>query len=109
MAFSPSELTFGALAFAGRQFPDATPRGMRSYRSHGGTVPILADLNLSSEASSPSSATPCGSGHAERGVDTPAMLHRRVGTFTTGSAPAFDRTLAPCYGSDLLPLRLHLL
>lgn len=33
----------------------------------------------------------------------------RVGTVTTGSAPAFGRALAPCYGSDLLPLRLPLL
>jgi len=51
---------------------------------------------------------PAGSGHAGRGADTPAMLHRRVGTVTTGTAPAFDRTLAPCYGSDLLSLRLRL-
>src|SRR5690606_18598105 len=30
----------------------------------------------------------------------------RVGTLATGSAPAFGRTLAPRYGSDLLTLRL---
>jgi hypothetical protein len=28
--------TLGALAFAGRMLPDATLRGMRSFRSHGG-------------------------------------------------------------------------
>ena len=35
------------------------------------------------------------------------FLFSRVGTFATGTAPAFGWTLAPRYGSDLLPLRLH--
>jgi hypothetical protein len=47
------------------------------------------------------------SGHAGRGADTPATCVARVGTVTTGSAPVFGRALAPCYGSDLLTLRLH--
>ena len=34
------------------------------------------------------------------------FLISRVGTFATGTAPAFGRSLAPRYGSDLLPLRL---
>jgi hypothetical protein len=46
-------------------------------------------------------------GHAGRGADTPATCVVRVGTVTTGTAPAFGRALAPCYGSDLLTLRLH--
>lgn len=46
-------------------------------------------------------------GHAGRGADTPATCVARVGTVTMGSAPAFGRALAPCYGSDLLTLRLH--
>ena len=46
-------------------------------------------------------------GHARRGADTPATCVARVGTVTTGSAPAFGRALALCYGSDLLTLRLH--
>jgi len=51
---------------------------------------------------------PLASGsHAGRGADTPATCVARVGTVTTGSAPAFGRALAPCYGSDLLPLRLR--
>jgi hypothetical protein len=50
---------------------------------------------------------PAGSNHAGRGADTPATCVARVGTVTTGTAPAFGRALAPCYGSDLLPLRLH--
>jgi hypothetical protein len=33
-------------------------------------------------------------------------LNSRVGTVATGTAPAFGRTLAPRYGSDLLTLRL---
>jgi hypothetical protein len=32
----------------------------------------------------------------------------RTGTLTTGTAAAFDCALAPCDGSDLLPLRLRL-
>lgn len=98
----------GALAFAGRVLPDATLRGMRMYRSHGGTVPTVSGWNLSSEASSPGSDTSCRKRHAGRGADTPAISVSRVGTVATGTAPASGRTLAPRYGSDLLPLRLHL-
>jgi hypothetical protein len=51
---------------------------------------------------------PLASGsHARRGADTPATYVARVGTVTMGSAPASGRALAPCYGSDLLTLRLH--
>jgi hypothetical protein len=77
------------------------------FRSHGGTVPTLAGWNLSSEASSPSSAISCRRRLAGRGADTPAILTLRVGTVATGTAPAFGRTLAPRYGSDLLTLRLR--
>jgi hypothetical protein len=51
--------TLGALAFAGRVLPDATLRGMRRSRSHGGTVSAVTSRNLSSEASTPGSATAC--------------------------------------------------
>jgi hypothetical protein len=98
--------TVGRLAFAGRVFPDATLRGMRMSRSHGGTVPIVFDWNLSSEASSPGSDASCRKRLAGRGADTPANPILRVGTVTTGTAPTFGRTLAPRYGSDLLTLRL---
>jgi len=97
----------GALAFAGRVLPDATLRGMRMSRSHGGTVPTLAGWNLSSEASSPSSVASCRRRLAGRGADTPAILSLRVGTVAMGTAPAFGRALAPRYGSDLLTLRLR--
>jgi hypothetical protein len=32
----------GALAFAGRKFPDATLRGKRRFRSHSGTAPAVS-------------------------------------------------------------------
>ena len=51
--------TFGALAFAGCRLPDATPHGMRGYRSHGGIAPVIAGRSLLSEASSPSSTRLC--------------------------------------------------
>ena len=49
--------------------PDATLRGMRRIRSHGGIAPTVAGWSLSSEASSPSSATPCQGRHAGRAKD----------------------------------------
>jgi hypothetical protein len=59
--------------FAGGVLPDATLRGMRMSRSHGGTVLTVADRDLSSEASAPSSDTPCRERRAGRGADTPAI------------------------------------
>ena len=98
--------TLGALAFAGRVLPDATLRGMRMFRSHGGTVPAVSSRDLLSEAFAPGSVAPCREQRARRGVDMPAKsVHIR--TVATRTAPAFDRPLAPCDGSDLLPLRLH--
>ena len=71
--------TVRRLAFAGRVLPDATLRGMRMFRSHGGTVPTVSGWNLSSEVSSPSSVTSCRKRLAGRGADTPAIpnLSRR--------------------------------
>jgi hypothetical protein len=70
----------GALAFAGRVLPDATLRGMRMFRSHGGTVPAVPSPDLSSEAFSPGSAAPCREQRARRGADMPA-------TFNFASSP----------------------
>jgi len=64
--------TLGALAFAGRVLPDATLRGMRMFRSHGGTVPAVTDQDLSSEAFAPGSVAPCRERRARRGADVPA-------------------------------------
>jgi hypothetical protein len=69
----PSGTPLGALAFAGRVLPDATLRGMRMSRSHGGTVPAVAGWDLSSEASSPGSVASCRRRLAGRGTDTPAI------------------------------------
>lgn len=61
--------------------------------------------DLSSEASTPGSATTCR-WHARRtGAGTPAR-NIRSGTLTTGTATADGGALAPCDGSDLLTLRL---
>jgi hypothetical protein len=102
----PIRTRLGALAFAGGVLPDATLRGRRMFRSHGGTVLTVTGRDLSSEASAPGSVAPCRGRRAGRGADTSAIPSSRVGTVATGTAPACDRPLAPCYGSDLLPLRL---
>jgi hypothetical protein len=70
----------GALAFAGGVLPDATLRGTRMSRSHGGTVLTVTGRDLSSEASSPGSDAPCRERRAGRGTDTTA-------TFAFASAP----------------------
>jgi len=106
-ALFPDGTWLGALAFAGLVLPDATLRGMRSSRSHGGIAPAVAGWSLLSEAFSPGSVAPCRGRRAGRGTDTPASVGFRVGTFTTGTAPAFGRPFAPRYGSGLLTLRLH--
>ena len=106
-ALFPGGTHLDALAFAGGVLPDATLRGMRMSRSHGGTVLTVAGWDLSSEASAPGSDTPCREWRAGRGADTPATFISRVGTFIVGTASAFGRSLAPRYGSDLLPLRLR--
>lgn len=103
----PGGTRLGALAVAGGVLPDATLRGTRMFRSHGGTVLTVAGRDLLSEASTPGSDTPCREWRAGRGVDTPAISNSRVVTFTTRTAPAFGRPLASRYGSDLLSLRLH--
>ncbi len=81
---------------------------MRWYRSHSGTVPTLSDRNLSSEASTPGSVTICRWFARRTGAGTPTSICFRTGTLTTGTAAAFGCALAPCDGSDLLPLRLRL-
>jgi hypothetical protein len=78
----------GALAFAGPVLPDATLRGMRSSRSHGGIAPTVAGWSLSSEASSPGSVAPCRERRAGRGADTPASL-----IFTSAPLPRGRRRL----------------
>jgi len=50
---------------------------------------------------------PAGSGSPDVVQTRLQFLIVRVGTVATGTAPAFGRTLAPRYGSDLLTLRLR--
>ena len=83
----PGGTRLDALAFAGVVLPDATLRGMRMFRSHGGTVLTVTGRDLSSEASAPGSDASCRKRSAGRGVDTPATftvsrrhLYRRDGT-----------------------------
>ena len=103
----PDRTRLGALAFAGGVLPDATLRGMRMFRSHGGTVLAVAGRDLLSEASlRPVRTPPAGSG-APDVVRTRLQFLLRVGTVTTGTAPAFGWPLALRYGSDLLALRLR--
>src|SRR5476649_938556 len=75
-ALFPGGTRLDALAFAGDVLPDATLRGMRMFRSHGGTVLAVAGRDLLSEASSPSSVAPCRERRAGRGADTSAILLR---------------------------------
>ena len=70
----PGGTRLDALAFAGGVLPDATLRGMRMFRSHGGTVLTVTGRDLSSEASAPGSDAPCRERLAGRGADTPAIL-----------------------------------
>ena len=73
-ALFPGGTRLDALAFAGGVLPDATLRGMRMFRSHGGTVLTVTGRDLSSEASAPGSDASCRKRRAGRGADTPATF-----------------------------------
>jgi hypothetical protein len=106
-----------------RSLPSRTHWALSLSRAVCSPTPLFAACEGFSLMAGPSRPLPAGiyrvrplrpvrpllasSGHAGRGADTPATCVARVGTVTTGSAPAFGRALAPCYGSDLLTLRLH--
>ena len=98
--------TLGRARFRGRCASRRHSPRHAEFRSHDGTVLTVAGRDLLSEVSSPSSVAPCRERHAGRGADTSAIL-LRVGTVTTGTAPAFGWPLALRDGSDLLTLRLH--
>ena len=102
----PGGTRLDALAFAGGVLPDATLRGMRMSRSHGGTVLAVAGRDLRVRPLSPVRTLPAGSGSPDVVLTRLQRLLSRVGTLTTGTAPACGWPLAPRYGSDLLPLRL---
>ena len=87
--------TLGALAFAGRVLPDATPRGMRRFQSHGGTVPAVASRNLSSEASTPGSATACQQRSRQTGCRHACNLRRSRRHRYHGVGPGFWPGVSP--------------
>ena len=91
----PGGTRLDALAFAGGVLPDATLRGMRMFRSHGGTVLTVTGRDLSSEASAPGSDAPCRERRAGRGADTPATFILRVGTFCRGDGASFWLAVGP--------------
>jgi hypothetical protein len=106
-----------------RSLPGRTHLALSLSRAVCSPTPLLAACEGFSLMAGPSRPLPAGiyrvrplrpvrpplasGSHAGRGADTPATFVARVGTVTTGSAPAYGRALAPCYGSDLLTLRLH--
>ena len=61
-ALFPGGTRLDALAFAGGVLPDATLRGMRMFRSHGGTVSTVTDRNLRVRPLRPVRTLPAGSG-----------------------------------------------
>ena len=73
-ALFPGGTRLDALALAGGVLPDATLRGMRMFRSHGGTVLTVTGRDFLSEASAPGSDAPCRERRAGRGADTPAIF-----------------------------------
>jgi len=105
-ALFPIGTRFGALAFAGGVLPDATLRGMRMSRSHGGTVPAVAGRNLRVRPLRPVRILPAGRFAPDVVLTRLQTKCSRVTTAATGTAPTFGRPFAPRYGSDLLPLRL---
>ena len=105
-ALFPGGTRLDALAFAGGVLPDATLRGMRMFRSHGGTVLTVTGRDLRVRPLRPVRTLPAGSGAPDVVLTRLQFSLSRVDTLATGTAPAFGRPLAPRYGSDLLPLRL---
>jgi len=79
-ALFPIGTRLGALAFAGGVLPDATLRGMRMFRSHGGTVPTVAGRNLRVRPLRPVRTLPAGSG-------APDVVLTRLQFWCFASAP----------------------
>ena len=104
-------------------FPDGTPLGASLSRAVCFPTPLSAACGCLGLMAGPFRPFPVGiyrvrslrpvrslpaGSHSPDVVRTRLQfLFSRVGTLATGTAPAFGWTLAPRYGSDLLPLRLH--
>jgi hypothetical protein len=105
-ALSHSHL-LGALAeWRARCFPTLLTAASDDLGLIAGPSRPFQARDLSSEASTPGSVTICRWCARRTGAGTPAR-NIRSGTLTTGSATPGGRALAPCDGSDLLPLRLR--
>ena len=85
----PGGTRLDALAFAGGVLPDATLRGMRMFRSHGGTVLAVAGRDLRVRPLRPVRTLPAGSGAPDVVLTRLQRSLSRVGTLTTGTASAF--------------------
>ena len=88
-------------------FPTPLRAAAHGYRSHGGTVLVLADWDFRVRSLRPDRSFPAGNGAPDEVLTRLQLTSFRVCTVLTGTAPAFGRALAPCYGSYLLTLRLH--
>jgi hypothetical protein len=98
--------TLGASPWRAVCFPTPLSAARRMFRSHGGTVPIVAGREFSSEAFAPGSVASCRKGLAGRGIDASAIrTSRRCRCYRVG--PGSHRALAPHHGSGLLSLRLR--
>jgi len=97
---------FGALAgWRAKCFPTLLIAASDALGLIAGPSKPFQAQDLSSEASTPGSVTICRWFARRTGAGTPVRTFR-TGTLTTGSATALGGALAPCDGSDLLPLRL---
>jgi len=86
----------GALAFAGRVLPDATPRGKAKVSVSWRDRPNRCRLGALSEAFSPGSVVPCRERPAGRGAGTPASVascRHRGREDGTGWSPAVGPAL----------------
>jgi hypothetical protein len=97
--------TLGARPFGGCRLPDAILHGKRSLRPRSRAVQCVAATGFLSEASWPAWAGGCATGLRTWARHVCEMV-LRVSSVCAGSATAFGSALAPCHGSDLLPLRL---
>jgi hypothetical protein len=89
----------------GCRLPDAILHGKRSHRPRSRAVGRLASARLLSEASWPAWAGGCATGSRTRSRHD-CDFDSASRPVCSGSATAVGGALAPCHGSDLLPLRL---
>jgi len=104
-ALFPVRTTLGASLSRAVCFPTLLIAASDALGLIAGPSRSFQHRNFSSEASAPGSASSADESLAGRVL---ARLQRGISHqhLLMGTAPAFGRALAPCNGSDLLPLRL---